>query len=286
MTDTTQPTQHPADRLRARLADGRILAVPAVFDALSARLAERAGAEAVFMGGFGVSASRLGMLDLGLISYGEMLDQARAILGAISLPLFVDGDTGYGGESNIARTVDGYRAAGAACIMIEDQVWPKRCGHLAGKQVVDRAEAVARVRAAVAARDAARRTFGAAPAILARTDARGPVGLDEAVWRTQAFADAGADLVFLEAPADRGELERAATCAPVPTMANMLPGGTTPWMSPAELEAMGFAMVAYATDLIGAAAAGMERALADLMQGEPAQDALPLAALKDRLIGG
>ena len=185
----------PAGRLRQRLEEGRLLLMPGCHDALSARLAEEAGFEAAFMSGFAVSAARLGLPDTGLISFGELLAQGRDICGAVSIPLFGDGDTGFGNPLNVRRTVSEYARAGFACVMIEDQVMPKRCGHTRGKNVVPAQEARMRIKAAVDARN-----DGADILIIARTDARATHGLEEAMERTRAFHDIDADISFLEPP--------------------------------------------------------------------------------------
>jgi 2-methylisocitrate lyase-like PEP mutase family enzyme len=182
--------------------------MPGCHDAMSARLIEEAGFEIGFMSGFAVSASRLGMPDTGLISYGEMVEQGRNICTAVSIPMIGDGDTGFGSAQNIKRTVEGYASAGFACIMLEDQVAPKRCGHTEGKSVVGRDEALMRIRAAVDARNA-----GTDILIMARTDARACVSLDEAIARCQAFRDIGADITFLEAPVSETRCDATApTC--------------------------------------------------------------------------
>src|SRR5262245_421972 len=185
----------PAQQLRERLRRPGILVMPGCHDAMSARLIQEAGFEIGFMSGFAVSASRLGMPDTGLISYGEMVEQGRNICRAVTIPLIGDGDTGFGSAQNIKRTVEGYATAGFACIMLEDQVARKRCGHTEGKAVVGRDEALMRIRAAVDARDA-----GADILIMARTDARACVSLDEAIERCRGFRAIGADITFLEAP--------------------------------------------------------------------------------------
>src|SRR5688572_4702767 len=192
---TTPSGVSPAERLRRRLQQPGILIMPGCHDAISARLIEEAGFEIGFMSGFAVSASRLGMPDTGLISYGELVDQGANICRAVTIPMIGDGDTGFGSAQNIKRTVQGYARAGFACIMLEDQVAPKRCGHTDGKAVVGRDEALMRIRAAVDARNA-----GADILIMARTDARACVSLDEAIARCRSFRAIGADISFLEAP--------------------------------------------------------------------------------------
>jgi 2-methylisocitrate lyase-like PEP mutase family enzyme len=248
--------------------------MPCCFDAHSARLVERAGFELTFMSGFAVSAVRAGLPDTGLLSYAEMRDQGRDICGAIDIPVIGDGDTGYGNAMNVKRTVFGYAGAGFACVMIEDQLAPKRCGHTRGKQVVSREEAVARVRAAVDAREE-----GAGVLVMARTDARATHGLDEALWRARAFEDAGADLLFVEAPHDEREMERVCGSATRPQMANLVEGGATPFLPPAALESLGYRIVAYPLTLLSAATQAMQNALDSLKRGDPASDLLSFAAL-------
>jgi len=237
--------------------------VPACYDALSAKLIERAGFKASFMSGFSVAGARLGMPDTGLISYGEMLDQGRNICGAVSIPVIGDGDTGYGNPMNVRHTVAGYAAAGFACVMIEDQVAPKRCGHTEGKQVVGRGEALARIHAAVDAREA-----GADILIMARTDANATDGFDEAMARMKDFAAAGADILFLEAPKTEREMRGFCDGVAGPKMANMLEGGATPLLPPAELGAMGFKIALYPVDLLSTTIAAITEALAALKDGK------------------
>lgn len=244
---------------RAVLGQGRLVVMPCCFDALSARLIATAGFPVTFMSGFAVSATRLGLPDTGQISYGEMVDQGRSICDAVPIPVFGDGDTGYGGAVNVKRTVAGYARAGFAGVMIEDQVWPKRCGHTRGKAVVDRDEALRRVRAAVDARDE-----GAGCLIIARTDARHTHGLAEAIARACAFADLGADILFVEAPQSEAELARIAREVPGWKMANLVEGGATPLLAPDRLQDLGFALAAYPLTLLSAAVRAMQEALADL----------------------
>ena len=235
-----------APALRALLEAKKVLEVPGCFDALSAKIIERAGFSAAFLGGFSVAASRLGLPDVGLLSYGEMIDQATNVCAATSIPVLGDADTGYGNEMNAERTLLGCSRAGLSCVMIEDQCWPKRCGHTAGKAVVDRDEAVARIKACVRAREEASVDI----LIMARTDANATDGFDEAIWRAKAFADAGADLTFLEAPLSVDEMERY--CAGVPgfKVANLVEDGRTPWLSVNELESLGFALAMYPISLL------------------------------------
>ena len=250
------------------LAAPEFLPMPCCWDALSARLIERAGFPLTFMSGFAVSAARLGLPDTQLISYAEMLDQGRNLCGAVRIPVIGDADTGYGNALNVKRTVEGYARAGFACAMIEDQVSPKRCGHTRGKEVVSRAEATARVRAAVDARDE-----GEDLLIMARTDARFGHGLDEAIDRARAFRDAGADILFVEAPTSRAELEQVGRALDgTPVMANLVEDGDTPFLAPAELEALGFKIAAYPLTLLEVAVRAIETALAGMAAGQHPTD--------------
>ncbi len=269
----------PAESLRRLLARPGLLVMPCCFDALSARLIERAGFPLTFMSGFAVSAARLGLPDTGLVSFGEMRDQARDICGAVSIPVIGDGDTGYGGPVNVKRTVREYARAGLACVMIEDQLWPKRCGHTRGKQVVGFEEAVTRIRAACEARDE-----GAEILVMARTDTRATHGMEEALRRIRAFEAAGADILFLEGPRCVEEMRAFCAATSRPCMANMVEGGDTPLLPPARLEAIGFRIMAYPLTLLSAAIKAMERALAALAAGREAGELLlPFADLRERV---
>jgi 2-methylisocitrate lyase-like PEP mutase family enzyme len=264
-----------AAKLRRLLDQPGLRLMPCCFDALSARLVEQAGFPLTFMSGFSVSASRIGAPDTGLISYGEMLAQGTDICGAVDIPVIGDGDTGYGNALNVKRTIAGYARAGFACAMIEDQKAPKRCGHTEGKAVVQRTEALARVRAAVDARDE-----GAGILILARTDALATHGIDEAIWRIQAFADAGADIVFPEAPRTEAEMEQLCRAVTLPVLANVLEGGKTPVLPPARLENLGFKIAAYPTTLLSSAIVAMQGALAAIAQGQTAPGLMDFAQLR------
>jgi len=264
-----------AARLRTLLARPGLVTMPGCHDAMSARLIEDAGFELGFMSGFAVSASRLGMPDTGLISYGEMVDQGRNICRAVSIPLIGDGDTGFGSAQNIKRTVEGYASAGFAGIMLEDQVAPKRCGHTEGKSVVGREEALMRIRAAVDARNA-----GADILIMARTDARACVSLDEAIARCLAFREIGADITFLEAPVSEDEMRRYCTAVPGPKMANLIEGGKTPLLSAAELEAIGYTIAVYPLTMLNVSIQAMRDALRQLKAGQRASAAMDFEALK------
>jgi 2-methylisocitrate lyase-like PEP mutase family enzyme len=251
-----------ANRLRQLLAQPEILVMPGCHDTLSAKLIEEAGFPAGFMSGFAVSAVRLGLPDTGLISYGELLEQGRNMCGAVSIPLFGDGDTGFGNALNIKRTVQGYARAGFACIMLEDQVAPKRCGHTKGKVVASRDEAAMRIRAAVDARNE-----GEDILIMARTDARAPEGLDEAIARCRQFRELGADITFLEAPESVEEMRRYCAEVDGPKMANMIEHGKTPVLPPAELAAIGYKIAVYPLTQLSVAIKAMRAALQAIKAG-------------------
>ena len=225
------------DDLNARLATGDPVLMPGVWDALSARLAAEAGFDTVFLSGYAVSGTLLGLPDFGYLTQGEMAEVARRVCAASpSTMVVVDGDTGYGNPLNVTRTVELWEAAGAAGIFLEDQVWPKRCGHMAGKQVVPREEWLAKLRAAVE-----RRTH---LHVTARTDARAAIGLDEALSRAKAAADVGVDAVFVEAPESIDELEAIAAAVPGKVLvANMVETGKTPLLTPSELHDLGFDLI-------------------------------------------
>jgi len=269
-----------AETLRRLLAKPELAVMPCCFDALSAKLIEQAGFSVTFMSGFAVSAARLGLPDTGLISYAEMLDTGRNICAATAIPVIGDGDTGYGNAVNVKRTVKGYAQAGFAAVMIEDQVWPKRCGHTRGKAVVDRGEAVARIRAAVDAREELREDGGDI-LILGRTDARGTDGLDEGLLRVEAFTAAGADILFLEAPKSEEEMRAFCQATDKPTLANMLEQGETPVLPPQVLEEIGYSLAAYPLTLLSVAMKAMQDALASFKKGEHPQNLLDWDSLRE-----
>ncbi len=265
-----------SNRLRELLEGPDLLLMPCCFDALSARLIQQAGFPLTFMSGFAVSAARLALPDTGLISYAEMVEQGRNICAAVAMPVIGDGDTGYGNPANVKRTVHGYAQAGFAGIMIEDQLAPKRCGHTQGKEVVNRREAQQRLQAAIDARDE-----GADILIMARTDARATHGMDEALWRMQAFADMGADILFLEAPRDEAEMAAFCERIPGPKLANMLEEGVTPVLPPAKLQAIGYKIAAYPLTLLNTAVFAMQAALDELKQGRTPERRVDFQTIRD-----
>jgi 2-methylisocitrate lyase-like PEP mutase family enzyme len=238
--------------LRELLAGPEPVLAPGAYDALSARLVERAGFPAVYMTGFGASASLLGRPDVGLLSFDEMAGHARRLAQAVSVPLIADADDGYGNPLNVMRTVREYAAAGVAALHIEDQVAPKRCGHMEGKDVIDAAEMVEKVRAAVEARGED------GPLIIARTDARAVEGLDAALERARRYREAGADALFVEAPETEQEIEAVAAAFPdVPLVFNWVDGGKTPQLPLDRIRELGFALVIYPVTTLFAAAAAV-----------------------------
>ena len=250
------------------LARGEPLLLPCAHDALCARLIERAGFSAYSVGGYALVGARHALPDIGLVGLGEMSAGIRDIMAATSLPVLVDCDDGYGDGKNVAHTVACYEAMGVSAIFMEDQRAPKRCGHMAGKDVIEPEVMASKLRAATAARRSTD-LF-----IIARTDARAVHGLDDALRRADLYLKAGADGLFIEAPQSIEELTRIGRAfAGVPQLANMLEGGgRTPVLPPQELYRLGFAMVAYPTTLIFRVARTIEKALADLKAGEPAAD--------------
>lgn len=226
-------------RLRRLIEAEPILMLPGAHDALSAKLAEQAGFEAVTCGGYASSASLLGAPDVGQLSMTEMADVYARLCDAVAIPVFADGDTGYGNTTNVARTVRAYERAGVAGLFIEDQVSPKRCGHMAGKQVVSPSEMVGKLRAALDTR------IDDDLVIMARTDARAVEGIDAAIERANLYLETGVDLIFVEAPQTIEEMRRICTEIPAPCFANYLEGGRTPLLPASALEAIGFAVVAY-----------------------------------------
>lgn len=249
-------------RWRELLSRERPLLLPLAHDALAARLIERAGFSAYAIGGFPLVGARHALPDIGLVGLGEMRDGMRDIIAASTLPVLVDGDDGYGDVKNVTHTIRTHERLGASAILMEDQVAPKRCGHMAGKSVVPAEVMATKLRAAAAARDAG--IF-----LIARTDARAVHGLDDALRRAELYLKSGADGVFIEAPESLEELTRiGAEFRHVPQLANMLEGGRTPLVPPAELFRMGFAMVAYPTTLIFRVARTIEKALSDLKTGQ------------------
>ena len=258
-----------ATKLRELISSGLFLPMPCCFDALSGKMIEQAGFSLTFMSGFAASASRIGAPDLGLMSYGEVVDHARNITDATSIPLIADGDTGYGNAMNVIRTVSGLAKAGCAGVLIEDQLAPKRCGHTPGKEVVGREEAFDRIKAAVDARE-----NGDDILIMARTDANHTYGLTEALERAQKFHDLGADILFVEAPKNKNEMITICNEVPGHKIANIVEGGITPNLSMKELSDIGYKMAVYPLTVMSSAMKAMIKSLDLLMKDEDRSDLL------------
>lgn len=261
----------PRRRLRQLITAGEPLVAPGAYDALSARLVEQAGFAAVYMTGFGSTASLIGRPDVGLLSGTEMVGNATRIVSAVDVPVIADADTGYGNAINVVRTVRGYEQAGVAAIHLEDQVMPKKCGHLRGKAVITREEMVGKIRAAAAARTDPDFT------LIARTDAAAVHGLDDALDRARAYADAGADVLFVEAPTSEQDIARVAgeLRDVAPLVFNWAEGGRTPPLPLSRIAELGFSLVLFPISTLLAATAGIQSLLETLrIDGTPAA-ALP-----------
>jgi 2-methylisocitrate lyase-like PEP mutase family enzyme len=250
-----------AERIR-RLTSADTVLMPGVYDALTARIAARIGFEIVFISGYSVSAVRLGEPDFGFLTQSEMVEAARSVCRVSRAPVIVDADTGYGNPLNVIRTVRDLQDAGAAGVFLEDQVWPKKCGHFEGKEVVAPEDHAAKIRAACDARGE-RDLF-----VVARTDARQPLGLEEAIERCLAYKEAGADALFVEAPRSVEELERIVEALPAPLVANMIERGVTPHLTRSELRDLGFALIVCPLAALYASAKAVTDVLTELRDRE------------------
>ncbi len=272
----------PDPRLRQQIERGDFVVAPGVFDMMSAMLAERVGFDAVYASGYWLTASYLGLPDAGIATYTDMLSRVAKVVEKSSAPVIADADTGFGGLLNVHHTVRGYEAAGVSAIQIEDQEFPKKCGHTPYRRVVSMEEMVAKVKVAVDARSS--RGF----LVIARTDARGQHGFEEAVRRGQAYAEAGADVVFVEALHSDDEMRQACTAIRAPMMANMSDGGKTPIRSAAELAALGYRLAIFPAMAALAASAAIERAMQNLKAtGSSRSTDVPLFSFDEfcRLVG-
>ncbi|QUL99152.1 MAG: isocitrate lyase/PEP mutase family protein [Candidatus Fermentithermobacillus carboniphilus] len=245
-------------QLRQLLSSGKIVVAPGAFNALSAKIIEQAGFPAVYMTGYGASADLLGAPDYGLLTLTEMANHAARLAQAVNVPVIADGDTGYGNALNVRRTIQEYERAGVAAIHLEDQIMPKRCGHMEGKQVIDAREWAKKIEAAVDTRTDP--DF----VIIARTDARAVYGLDEAISRAKMAVAAGADVIFVEAPQSVDELKKVRDTIDAPLMANMIEHGKTPLLSVDELQKLGYNLVIYPLATLYMAARAMREAMAEL----------------------
>jgi carboxyvinyl-carboxyphosphonate phosphorylmutase len=254
--------------LRDQLEDrNKTIVLPGVFDALSAKIAEYVGFDAMFQTGYGSSAALLGMPDFGLLNSGETVDNAMRIIRAVKVPVLVDADTGYGNPLNVWRLVRDLESLGAAGIFLEDQVWPKRCGHMIGKDVIPKDEYIPKLKAAIEARQS--KDF----IIVARTDARAPIGLEEAIERGKAYRKAGADVIFVEAPRSVEELKKVADEIDAPLVANMIEDGVTPNLSASELLKLGYQIAVFPLSAIYSATFAMKRVLTELKNTGTTKDA-------------
>ncbi len=250
--------QARADDVHPLLTAGRLMVVPGVFDALSAKIAERAGFRAMMLTGYGLSASQLGEPDFGLLTHSEVVDAARRVASAVDAAVIVDGDTGYGGPLNVQRLVQELVAMGARDVLLEDQRWPKRCGHMRGKEVISAEEHAAKIRAAVEARG------DGVFVVTARTDAIATHGLDEAIRRARLYKEAGADVLFVEGPRDVEELRRIGAELPPPLAVNLVEGGRTPLCSLEDLVELGFFSVGFVLSGLYAAARALDETYREL----------------------
>jgi 2-methylisocitrate lyase-like PEP mutase family enzyme len=259
MADLLSTLRDGKPSLRELIESGGMVLAPGCYDALGARLVEEAGFAAVYMTGFGSAAARLGRPDVGLMTLPEMVDNAHRIARAVEIPVIADADTGYGNPVNVIRTVQEYEAAGVAAIHLEDQMMPKKCGHMDGKQVISAAEMAAKVAAAVAARSSA--DF----LIIARTDARAVEGLAAALGRARLYREAGADILFVEAPQSEQEIEAVASAFPdVPLLFNYAEGGKTPPVTYQFLRELGFKLAIFPISTLLAVTAAMRSVLAQI----------------------
>ncbi|MFL6326804.1 MAG: oxaloacetate decarboxylase [Nitrososphaeraceae archaeon] len=244
----------------------KIMVLPGVFDALSARIAEKVGFDAIFQTGYGSAATLLGMPDYGFLNAGETIDNARRIIRAVNVPVIVDVDTGYGNPLNVWRLVHDLQSLGAAGIFLEDQVWPKKCGHMVGKEVVSKDDYILKLKAALEARES--RDF----IIVARTDARAPLGLDEAIERGKAYHKAGADVIFIEAPRSIEELKKIANEINAPLVANMIEEGLTPNLPAKDLLRMGYRTVVFPLSGLYAATFAIKEVFLELKNSGATQE--------------
>ncbi len=269
---SAQKRKRFAERVRRR----ELVSAPGVYDLISAKLADRMGFDALYMTGYGVVASHLGLPDAGLATYSDMVNRVGQIAAMTQTPLVADGDTGYGGLLNVRHTVRGYESAGAVAIQLEDQEFPKKCGHMLGRRVVPAADMAAKIRVAVESRSDPNLL------IIARTDSRTTLGLDEALRRAEAYLEAGADLLFIESPESVEEMERIGRTFDVPLVANMVEGGRTPILDAATLQKLGYRLAIFPALGFLAAGAVLEKAYAGLKaRGSSVGLDVPLYPFKD-----
>lgn len=271
----------PDPALRQALATGDFVAAPGVYDLISALIADRMGFKALYVTGYGTVASSLGLPDAGLATYSEMLDRIARIVAMTKTPVIADADTGYGGLLNVRHTVRSYEKAGVTAIQLEDQEFPKKCGHTPHRRVIPTADMIRKIKVASDARSSA--DF----LIIARTDARSGKGLDEAISRGRAYADAGADIVFVESPESEAEMAEIGRMIDKPLLANMVNGGRTPMLSADRLKQLGFAVAIFPAVGFLATAEALTRAYDDLRRHGTTTEAVPMFSFAEfnRLIG-
>jgi len=274
---STQNSKPKADQLQKLLNQKGIIVMPGCYDALSAKLIEREGLDVGFMSGFCVSSTKLGMPDTGLISFSEMAEAVRNICNVTSIPIIFDGDTGYGNAVNVYRTVRGFADAGAAAVMIEDQKWPKKCGHTKGKDVVDVEEANSRIKAAVDASKMNNKDI----LIMARTDAIATKGLKEAIKRMQTFSELGADILFVEAIKSKEDMKTVIKEIPGHHMINLIEDGETPLLEMNELEDIGFKIAVFPLTLMSSSVKIMQQSLKNMKHKIYNKDVSKFSDLRD-----
>jgi len=253
--------------LRAKVQKGNLVIAPGIFEMISAKMADRMGFDALYMTGYGTVASYLGLPDAGLASYADMVNRVSQFASITDTPMICDGDTGYGGYLNVMHTVRGYETSGACAIQLEDQEFPKKCGHMLGRRVVSVETMVEKIKIAAETRNDPNFL------IIARTDARTTLGLDEAMRRAEAYARAGADLLFIESPESEEEMYRIGQAFDLPLVANMVEGGRTPVLSYDELKAIGYGLAIFPASAFLSAAAAFENVYATLKEKGSTQDA-------------
>ena len=274
---STQNSKPKADRLQQLLDTKGIIVMPGCYDALTAKMIEREGLNVGFMSGFCVSSTKLGMPDTGLISFSEMAEQVRNICNVTSIPIIFDGDTGYGNAVNVYRTVRGFADAGAAAVMIEDQKWPKKCGHTKGKDVVDVEEANSRIKAAVDASKMNNKDI----LVMARTDAIATRGLNDAIKRMQTFSELGADILFVEAIKSKEDMKTVIKEVPGHHMINLIEDGETPLLEMNELEDIGFKIAVFPLTLMSSSVKIMQHCLKNMKNKIYNKDVSKFSDLRD-----
>lgn len=274
---STQNSKPKADRLQQLLDQKGIIVMPGCYDALTAKMIEQEGLDVGFMSGFCVSSTKLGMPDTGLISFSEMAEQVRNICNVTSIPIIFDGDTGYGNAVNVYRTVRGFADAGAAAVMIEDQKWPKKCGHTKGKDVVDVEEANSRIKAAVDASKMNNKDI----LVMARTDAIATRGLNDAIKRMQTFSELGADILFVEAIKSKEDMKTVIKEVPGHHMINLIEDGETPLLEMNELEDIGFKIAVFPLTLMSSSVKIMQHCLKNMKNKIYNKDVSKFSDLRD-----